>query len=143
VDDAQKNHPGGEFASAHHRPPATHTVSAGDDLRLPRRARAIRRNNIGVGVDGLRSLGRELGDRPMRVAVPHAPGDRCVRPRQLLEYFHRLHRRQIEPTIGLGQEYAEKPGTGQILRDVFRYPASGLDTVTLRDDAGPERAGDL
>jgi hypothetical protein len=29
------------------------------------------------------------------------------------------------------------------LRDVFRYSASGLDTVALRDDAGPDRAGDL
>jgi hypothetical protein len=37
----------------------------------------------------------------------------------------------------------EKSGTGQILRDVFRYPTSGLDMVALRYDAGPECAGDL
>jgi hypothetical protein len=79
----------------------------------------------------------------MRVAVPHAPCDRSVCPRQLLEYFHRLHRPQVEPTIGLGQGNAEKSGTSQILRDVFRYPASGLDMVALRYDAGPECAGDL
>src|SRR5580704_8435181 len=48
MDDAQKNHPGAELASAHHRPSATHTVSAVDDLRLPRRARTIRGNGIGV-----------------------------------------------------------------------------------------------
>jgi hypothetical protein len=143
VDDAQKDHPGAEFASAHQRPSATDTISAVDDLRLPRRARTICGNDIRVGVDGSRSLRRELGGDPMRVAVPHAPCDRGVRPRQLLENLHRLRRGQIKPPIGLGQENAEKSGTGQILRDVFRYPASGLDMVSLRDDTGPERARDL
>src|SRR6266851_7297237 len=58
TDDAKKNHPGTEFASAYHRPPAIHPVSAGDDLRLPRRARAVRRNDTGVSVYGSRSLRR-------------------------------------------------------------------------------------
>jgi hypothetical protein len=51
------------------------------------------------------------------------------------------HRDEIEPTIGLGQEDAKKPGAGQFSRDILRRPTSGLDTVALRHDAGPERAG--
>src|SRR5438105_3923639 len=43
MDDGQENHPGSEVASAD-RPPATDTVSAGDDPRLPGRPRTIARN---------------------------------------------------------------------------------------------------
>jgi hypothetical protein len=65
------------------------------------------------------------------------------RPRQLLQNLDSRHRGEIEPAIGRGQEDAKKSGAGQFSRDILRQPASGLDTVALRCDAGPECARDL
>ena len=112
-------------------------------MRLSRSTRAVGGDDCRVGVDGPRRLRRKLRGGPMRVAVPHAPCDRGVRPCQLLEDLDPRHRSQIEPAIGRRQEDAEKPGTSKVLREVFRQPASGFDYVALSDDAGPEPAGDF
>ncbi len=77
-----------------------------------RGARTVRRNDIGIGVDCSCSLRGELGRSPMSVAVPYAPRDRGVRPRQLLENLHRFHWREIEPAIRFGEENAKKSGVG-------------------------------
>src|SRR4029077_10121932 len=92
-------------------------------------------------MDGSRGLGRELGGGPMSVAVPYAPCDRGVRLRQLLENLHRFHWGEIQPAINLGEMDAEKTGMGQVLRNIFRYPASRLDMVSLREDTGPKCSG--
>jgi hypothetical protein len=101
LDDAQKDHPSGEFASAHQRPSAIHAVSTRDNLSLSGGARTVRGNDIRVRVHSPCCLRRELSGSLMRIAIPHAPSDRGIRPRQLLENLHCFHRREIEPGVRL------------------------------------------
>src|ERR1700730_17986670 len=110
MDDAQKDHPRDEFASPSQRPSAIHAVSVRGDLCLPRGARTVGGNDIGVGVDGSRSIRGELGGSPMGVAIPYAPRARGIRPPQLLENLHRFHWREIEPAIRFGKKDAKKSG---------------------------------
>ncbi len=92
-------------------------------------------------MDGVRRLRGELSCGPVRIAVPHAPRDRGIGFRQLLEYRDAVHWRQVEPAIGRRQKDAKKPGAGQIAREIFRQPSGCLDSVALRDNARLEVAG--
>ena len=92
-------------------------------------------------MDGVRRLGRELSCGPMRIAVPHAPRDRRVGFRQLLEHRDAVHWRQVEPAIGRRQENAKKAGVGEVAREIFRQPSGCFDTIALRDNTRLEVAG--
>src|SRR5262249_3137378 len=98
-------------------------------------------HDIGLGMDGARAFGRQLGDDPVRVAVPYAPGGRGIGARQFLENLQTLCRCEIEPAIGLGQKDSEEPLTGELARQIFRETAPGLDAIALGQDARAERAG--
>ena len=76
----------------------------------------------------------------MRIAVPHAPCDRRIGFRQLLEHRGAVHWRQVEPAIGHRQENAKKPSAGEVAREIFRQPSGCFDSVALRDNARPEIA---
>jgi hypothetical protein len=92
-------------------------------MRLTRGARAVGGDDVGVVMNGVRRLGRELRRSPVGIAVPDAPRDRGIGLRQFLEDRDALHRRQVEPAIRRRQENAEEPGTGQLAREIFRQPA--------------------
>jgi hypothetical protein len=53
------------------------------------------------------------------IPVPHAPCDRCIGFRQLLEYGDAVHWRQVEPAIGRRQENAKKLGVCEVMREIF------------------------
>src|SRR5262245_61510626 len=115
MDDAQKDHPGAEFASAHQRPSAIHAISANRDVSLPRGSRTVRSNDIRVRMHGLCSLGRKLSGSPVSIALPYAPRDRGIRPCQLLEDLHGFHGREVEPAISCGEKDAKKSRVSLIL----------------------------
>ncbi len=140
MDDAEQHHPGAELASADQRPPTAHAKAARDSLGHSGSARAVGGDDIGLAMDGSRRSGRQLGDDPVRVAVPDAPGDGRVEARQLLEHLQALRRREIQPAIGLGKEDAEKALAGQFPRQLLGQAASRLDTIALCQDTRPKRA---
>ena len=81
-------------------------------MRLTRGARTVGRDDVRIVMDGMRRLGGELSCDPVRITVPHAPRDRGIGFRQLLEYRDAVHRRQVEPAIGRWQEDAKKTAMG-------------------------------
>ena len=106
-------------------------------MRLARRARAVGRDHIGVAMDRVRRLRRELRRDPVRVAVPHAPRHRGVGLGQLLKHRDAVHWRQVEPAIGRRQENAKKTGA----REILRQPTGCFDSFALRDNTRLEVAG--
>src|ERR1051325_1283790 len=110
-------------------------------MRLAGGARTVSRDYIRIVVNGVRRLGRKLRSGPMRIAIPHAPRDRRIGFRQLLEDRNAVHRRQIEPAIGCGQRNAKKPGSCEVACEIFRQPSGCFDSVALCDYTRLEVAG--
>src|SRR5262249_39638075 len=83
----------------------------------------------------------ELGRRPVRVAVHHAPGHGSVRARQLLVDLERLERAEIEAAVIFRHRQAKEPRSREIACEVIRQASTGLDALTVGENARPERPG--
>ena len=141
IHDRRQNHPGRDLATADQRPATGQAEATVDDMRLTRGLRIVGRDDVRIVMDGVPRFGGELCCGPMRIAVPHAPRDRRVGFRQLLEHGDAVHWRQVEPAIGRRQENAKKAGVGEVAREIFRQPSGCFDSIALRDNTRLEVAG--
>src|SRR4030095_4777458 len=96
MDDAHEDEPGAELAAADQRPAPADSVTTLDDHRPSTGAGAVRENRIRIGKDCEGNLLRPPDRRPVRVPIPHAPRDRGVRARGLLEDLRRRNRGEVE-----------------------------------------------
>src|SRR5215471_183008 len=74
----------------------------------------------------------------MHVAIPNAPRNRRVRPRQLLVDVDSLHRRKVQPAVGSGQEDAKQPGARKLPGQFLRQTPARLNAITLSKNPRPK-----
>ncbi len=73
-----------------------------------------------TGVDGAGGLRGELRSGPVRIAIPHAPRDRCIRPREFLEDRQRIGRREVKAPVCRWKEDAKETIARQVARKIVR-----------------------
>src|SRR5215510_14122609 len=99
---AHEDEPGAKLTATYQRPAPAHSVTSLDDHCPSTRTGTVRKDHIRIGKDCFGNLLRPPGRRPVGVAIPHTPGDRCVCTCELFEDFRRRHRREVEAAVGAG-----------------------------------------
>src|SRR5262249_42070396 len=118
VHDAQEDKPGAQLTSAHEGPAPAYAIATIDDGGASAWSCAVRQDHVRVGKDGLRDVLVKPGRGPVNIAVPDAPGNRCIGAREFLVNGDRLEWTQVETTVRGGQEDTEEPGACQLACEI-------------------------
>ena len=136
--DAVAVDPVGVLAAAGEAPPAGRAVAVAGGGDRAGRAEHAGRDDVGrAGEQFVEGRAGQAGKvAPRARSDHHGPAHRGVGPGERLEHPHGVRQSGAGAAVSGRSQQAEHPGRDQLVEQVARYPAAGLDLVGANGDRG-------